>query len=105
MPSPYTPKLSYFSDTRYEKLAKGVLEDCVEDRARALDLFSYFQKLVDDNPLDDKAKSELSKALALVQSSNDKAVKILEIMSKLIIAKNSKQPVKTSKITFNDLNG
>jgi hypothetical protein len=79
----YVPKRAYFSETRVQKMAKEVIKDCQDDRDKALELFSYFMKLVETNPEDDKSKSEMSKALDLAQSSNDKVVKLLDLMLKM----------------------
>ena len=83
MPKIYTPKTSYFSETRVQKMAKDVIKDSVEDRKLALEAFEYFKDMVADNPLDDKAKQEMSKALDLAQGANDKVVKILDLMLKM----------------------
>ena len=82
MPSTYTPKTEYFSPTRMQAQAKKLIADCKEDRSRALEAFSYFKDMVDRDPEDDKAKSEMMTALNLSQRSNDKVLKILELMVK-----------------------
>ena len=102
MPKIYTPKTNYFSEARVQKMAKDVVRDCISDRKSALEAFEYFKEMVDDNPLDDKAKTEMSKALDLAQGANDKVVKILDLMLKMTQAE-----MKTSKTTdpmsFEDL--
>jgi hypothetical protein len=102
MPTIYTPKTSYFSEPRVQKLAKDVVRDCAKDRQMALEAFEYFKKMVADNPLDDKAKTEMSKALDLAQGANDKVVKILDLMLKMTQAemKTSKKP---ENMSFEDL--
>ena len=72
MPKIYTPKTSYFSELRVQKMAKDVVRDSVQDRRLALEAFEYFKNMVVDNPLDDKAKAEMSKALDLAQGANDR---------------------------------
>ena len=79
----YIPKRSYFSETRVQKMAKEVITDCRHDREKALEMFQYFLQMVENNPEDDKAKTEMSKALDLAQSSNDKVVKLLDLMLKM----------------------
>tara|TARA_R100001082_G_scaffold75339_1_gene43604 strand:- start:3007 stop:3321 length:315 start_codon:yes stop_codon:yes gene_type:complete len=102
MPKIYTPKTSYFSEQRVQKMAKDVVRDSVEDRKLALEAFNYFKEMVADNPLDDKAKQEMSKALDLAQGANDKVVKILDLMLKMTQAE-----MKTKKaidpMSFEDL--
>jgi len=83
MPKIYTPKQSYFSESRVQKMAKDVVRDSTKDRKLALEAFEYFKNMVADNPLDDKAKAEMSKALDLAQGANDKVVKILDLMLKM----------------------
>jgi hypothetical protein len=102
MPSPYTPKKSYFSEARVQKMAKDVIRDCKHDRDLALQAFAYFKTIVDANPMDDKSKSELSKALDLAQSANDKVVRILDLMLKMtaVEIKNSKD---VKPMSFEDL--
>lgn len=102
MPKLYTPKTSYFSEARVQKMAKDIVRDSVQDRKLALEAFEYFKDMVVDNPLDDKAKAEMSKALDLAQGANDKVVKILDLMLKM-----TQTEMRTSKTTdpmsFEDL--
>lgn len=102
MPSPYTPKTSYFSELRVQKMAKEVIKDSSEDRRLALEAFEYFKEMVANNPLDDKAKAEMSKALDLAQGANDKVVKILDLMLKMTQAEMKSNP-KTTTTLFEDL--
>ncbi len=83
MPKIYTPKQSYFSESRVQKMAKDVVRDSTKDRKLALEAVEYFKNMVADNPLDDKAKAEMSKALDLAQGANDKVVRILDLMLKM----------------------
>ena len=102
MPKVYTPKQSYFSEQRVQKMAKDVVRDSSQDRKLALEAFEYFKNMVAANPLDDKAKAEMSKALDLAQGANDKVVKILDLMLKMTQAemKNTK---KSDPMSFEDL--
>ena len=102
MPKIYTPKTSYFSEARVQKMAKDVVRDCISDRKSALEAFEYFKDMVDDNPLDDKAKQEMSKALDLAQGANDKVVKILDLMLKMTQAE-MKTTKPTDPMSFEDL--
>jgi len=105
MPRQYVPKTSYFSEPRVQKMAKDVIRDSVQDRKLALEAFEYFKDMVGDNPLDDKAKAEMSKALDLAQGANDKVVKILDLMLKMTQAemKTTKSSAPTH-LSFDDLN-
>jgi|TARA_B100000085_G_C18183495_1_gene366526 hypothetical protein len=102
MPKLYTPKQSYFSEPRVQKMAKDVVRDCTKDRAMALEAFEYFKQMVEDNPLDDEAKKEMSKALSLAQGANDKVVKILDLMLKMTQAE-MKVTKPTDPLSFEDL--
>lgn len=101
----YIPKRSYFSSTRVQKLAKEVILDCRKDRARALEAFDYFKTMVESNPEDYKAKTEMNKALQLSQDSNDKVVRILDMMLKMTQVEMKTSPAKPQddKITFESL--
>ena len=102
MPKIYTPKQSYFSALRVQKMAKDVVRDSTQDRKMALESFEYFKNMVIDNPLDDKAKAEMSKALDLAQGANDKVVKILDLMLKMTQAE-MKTTKTTDPMSFEDL--
>lgn len=102
MPKVYTPKQSYFSEQRVQKMAKDVVRDSAQDRKLALEAFEYFKNMVADNPLDDKAKAEMSKALDLAQGANDKVVKILDLMLKMTQAE-MKTSTKSDPMSFEDL--
>ena len=102
MPKVYTPKQSYFSEQRVQKMAKDVVRDSAQDRKLALEAFEYFKNMVADNPLDDKAKAEMSKALDLAQGENDKVVKILDLMLKMTQAE-MKNSTKSDPMSFEDL--
>jgi len=102
MPKLYTPKTSYFSEPRVQKLAKDVVRDCAQDRKMALEAFEYFKQMVANNPLDDKAKAEMSKALDLAQGANDKVVKVLDLMLKMTQAE-MRTTKKTENLSFEDL--
>jgi len=102
MPKIYTPKQSYFSELRVQKMAKDVVRDSTQDRKLALEAFEYFKNMVADNPLDDKAKAEMSKALDLAQGANDKVVKILDLMLKMTQAE-MKTTKTTDPMSFEDL--
>tara|TARA_R100001082_G_scaffold69159_1_gene39208 strand:- start:783 stop:1097 length:315 start_codon:yes stop_codon:yes gene_type:complete len=102
MPKIYTPKTSYFSEARVQKMAKDVIRDSTQDRNLALEAFEYFKDMVGDNPLDDKAKAEMTKALDLAQGANDKVVKILDLMLKMTQAEMRTQK-QADPMSFEDL--
>ena len=102
MPKLYIPKTSYFSEARVQKMAKDIVRDSVQDRKLALEAFEYFKDMVADNPLDDKAKAEMSKALDLAQGANDKVVKILDLMLKMTQTE-MRTPKTTNPMSFEDL--
>lgn len=106
MPREYIPKKSFFEPTRIHKIAKDIVKDCREDRERALETFDYFKALVTSNPEDDKSKSELVHALGLSMDSNDKIVKVLDMMIKMTQNEQKISSAKVEKkesLTFEDL--
>jgi len=83
MPRTYIPKTSYFAPTRIEREAKSLLSEYVADKAKALEAFDYFRKMVESNPDDDRAKGEMLNALSLSIQTNDKQLKVLEAMIRM----------------------
>ena len=64
--------------------------------------------MVDSNPEDDKAKSEMVKTLELSMSANDKKVKLLDLMVKLAMHREKLRPKESvardvANFTFEDL--
>tara|TARA_R110000851_G_scaffold2544_8_gene10313 strand:+ start:1276 stop:1611 length:336 start_codon:yes stop_codon:yes gene_type:complete len=94
MTTTYHPRKSYFSPNRIQLTGKEVLRDCAEDRVRALEVFEYFKSKVDSDPMDDKSKSEMIKALQLSMDANDKKVKLLDMMTKLSIQQDKDKAAK-----------
>jgi len=106
MPREYIPKKSFFESTRIHKIAKDVIKDCREDRERALETFEYFKGLIASDPEDDKSKAELVHALGLSMDSNDKIVKILDMMTKMTQNEQKIQAAKPDKkepLSFEEL--
>ena len=83
MPSTYYPKKSYFSPNRIQLTGKEILKECAEDRQRALEAFEYFREMVDLDPADDKAKTEMVKCLDISLHANERKVKLLDSMIRL----------------------
>lgn len=106
MPRNYIPKKSFFEPTRIQKIAKDLIKDCSEDRQKALETFSFFKDMIESDPEDDRAKSELNKALQLSMDANDKIVQVLNMMLKMIASedKNSSAETDTSFASLKRLN-
>ena len=103
MPRTYIPKKSFFQPTRIHKIAKDLIEDCREDRARALETFKYFKELIGLDATDDKSKAEMIHALGLTQDANDKIVKILEMMIKMTQSEQKSHPSSSNEnMSFED---
>jgi hypothetical protein len=83
MTTTYHPRKAYFTPNRIQLTGKEIIKECAEDRSRALEAFEYFKNMVDSNPEDDRAKSEMIKALDLSMTANNKKVKMLDLMVKL----------------------
>ena len=91
----YIPKKKFFEPSRIHKIAKDVLDDCKDDRARALETFTFFKDLVSEDSDDDKAKAEMVHALGLSQDANDKIVKVLDMMIKMTQTEQKLEVAKT----------
>ena len=110
MTTNYYPRRHYFSSKRIQLTGKEIIKECAEDRKRALETFEYFQDMVNADPSDDKAKSELIKALELSMSANDKKVKLLDLMVKLAMHRdklkgNAPDEITPDNLSFEDFEG
>ena len=79
---------------------------CLVNNLRLLSKsFDYFRKLVESNPDDHKSKAEMNKALQLSQDSNDKVVRILDMMLKMTQTemKTSPKAETSDTLTFESL--
>tara|TARA_R110000765_G_scaffold361760_2_gene451943 strand:- start:229 stop:564 length:336 start_codon:yes stop_codon:yes gene_type:complete len=107
MASTYHPKKSYFSPNRIQLTGKEILKECAEDRERALVAFEYFKEMVDLDPADDKAKTEMVKCLDISLHANERKVKLLDSMIKLAMHQDKLNPIKSESsvenITFDDI--
>ena len=103
MATTYHPKRAYFSPNRIQLTGKEIIRDCAEDRVRALKAFEYFKDMVDSDPEDDKAKSEMIRALDLSMAANDKKVKLLDLLVKLSIHQDKTRPAERESINPEDL--
>lgn len=103
MVSKYMPKRHFFSAQRIQLTGKEIIKECAEDRTRALEAFSYFRDMVDVDPSDDKAKSEMVKCLELSMGANDKKVKLLDLMVKLAMHRDKLFPKSVKGESLEDL--
>lgn len=106
MATTYHPKKAYFSPNRIQLTGKEILKECAEDRERALQAFEYFREMVDLDPADDKAKTEMVKCLDISLHANERKVKLLDSMIKLAMHQDKLSPIKAEaieNITFDDI--
>tara|TARA_R110000744_G_scaffold47421_2_gene104421 strand:+ start:164 stop:511 length:348 start_codon:yes stop_codon:yes gene_type:complete len=106
MVTTYRPKKAYFSPNRIQLTGKEILKECAEDRERALEAFKYFKGMVDSNPEDDKAKTEMVKCLDISLHANERKVKLLDSMIKLAMHQDKITPSKAKDaedLSFEDL--
>jgi len=106
MTTTYHPKKAYFSPNRIQLTGKEILKECAEDRERALVAFEYFKEMVDLDPADDKAKTEMVKCLDISLHANERKVKLLDSMIKLAMHQDKLSPAKSEEmenITFDDI--
>ena len=74
---------SPFDVNRLQKIAKGVMQECKEDRILALSAHQYFKDMVEDNPTDSTAKALMVDCLKVAQNSRNSVIKLLASMVKL----------------------
>ena len=106
MTTTYHPKKAYFSPNRIQLTGKEILKECAEDRQRALEAFEYFKSMINSDPDDDKAKSEMVKCLDLSLHANERKVKLLDSMIRLAmhqdkIPKTSAESIEN--LSFDDI--
>jgi hypothetical protein len=83
MPSEYVLKRSVIDGNRIQKISKKVIDECKEDRKLALEGYRYFKDMVDENPNDSSAKSQMVDCLKLAQNSKSHTIRILDMLVKL----------------------
>ena len=89
---------------RIQKLAKKIIGECSEDRELALSMHRYFKDMVEDNPQDAISKNLMVDCLKLAHSSKVNAIKLMNIMSKLELARERAGTTdNTSATSFREL--
>lgn len=101
MVTTYIPKKSFFEPTRIQRIAKDILKECDEDRAKALEAFDYFKKKV--NGGGEEAISEMAKCLKLTQDASNNKIKILDLMLKMSQTELKVSPQKEKGTKFSEL--
>ena len=101
MPSTYRLTRPAMDSNRIQKVSKKVLDECKEDRELALQAYRYFKNMVDENPQDASAKSNMVDCLKLAQSSKNQVVKIVDLLIKLEAVKDGSKNSESS--LFNEL--
>jgi adenosyl cobinamide kinase/adenosyl cobinamide phosphate guanylyltransferase len=74
MARPYNPKTDLYTAPRIQKEFKSVLKDIEGDREKAWQAYEYFKALVESNPDDMKAKTEMVKCLEIYTNTKMKAL-------------------------------
>jgi len=101
----YQLKRPVMSSNRIQKLAKGLMDESKEDRVLALEAFRYFRRMVDENPQDSTAKTQMVDCLKLAQSSKTTTVKLVDLLIKLETAKQgAADKLKSESSIFNESN-
>jgi len=88
----YILKKPPIDPNRIQKIAKRIIEESGEDRELAQQAYTYFKEMVDENPQDTAAKSQMVDCLKLMQSSKTNILKILDNL----IKQQAKQAPKTA---------
>jgi len=78
----YILKQPPIDSNRIQKIAKRIIEESGEDRELAMQAYTYFKDMVEENPQDTAAKSQMVDCLKLMQSSKTNILKILDILVK-----------------------
>jgi len=106
MPSEYVLKRSVIDGNRIQKISKKVIDESKEDRELALSAYRYFKEMVDENPNDSAAKSQMVDCLKLAQSSKTHVIKIVDMLVKLETAKEARKTDHSKNYSFfNELEG
>ena len=96
MPKEYQLKRGVLDANRLQKHAKKIIDDAAEDRTLALEAYRYFKEMVDENPQDSVAKSQMVDCLKLAQTSKTNIVKVMDLIVKIDTIKEKEQGSKTS---------
>mgnify|MGYP003656286341 CR=1 FL=1 len=108
MSRPYNPKTDLYNTPRIQKEFKTVLKDIEDDRGKAWEAYEYFKAIVDDNPEDFKAKSEMVKCLEIYTNAQNTKMKALDSLVKIRVHLD-KTPAQDNKaenlemLSFDDL--
>jgi len=108
MARPYNPKTDLFNAPRIQKEFKDILKVINNDRQKAWEAYEYFKDIVDHNPEDDKAKSEMVKCLEIYVNAQNNKMKALDSLIKIRVHLD-KTPAPDSKaenlelLSFEDL--
>ena len=104
MPTNYVLKKPAMDPNRIQKISKKLLDECSEDRNLALEAYRYFKDMVDENPRDTSAKSQMVDCLKLAQSSKNNIIKLVDLLIKLETTKSQAGEGSESSI-FSQLDG
>ena len=96
MPRDYVLKRPVMDSNRVQKYAKKILDESSEDRTMALEAYRYFKEMVDENPQDSVAKSQMVDCLKLAQTSKTNILKVMDIVVKVDSMKQKEQGDKPS---------
>mgnify|MGYP003651481335 CR=1 FL=1 len=83
MATTYIPKTSLLSPLRIGRITKKLIDECNDDRERALETHRFFRQLVDENPQDGAAKALMVECLKVAQTSKNHVTKLLNLAVKL----------------------
>ena len=93
MPKTYILKKPVFDANRLQKIAKNILDEAKDDRAKALDTYDFFKTRVENDPEDGDSKRGIVECLKIAQSSKNAAIKLVDLFVKMgIRVKDSQEP-------------
>jgi hypothetical protein len=103
MPKPYTPKTSYLSSERIDKIAKDSIQSCEEDRKLALEAYRHFKALAEAEGATAVDKQLMLEALKIVQGAKKDIVKIIDIFLKAPAKVASAKSEPSDKMSFDEI--
>lgn len=80
MPRTYIPKNKPFNEARIQRICMDLLKDAKLEREYLLEAYATFKQMVEDNPQDAVAKTQMVNILKLMQSSHNKTKEAMEVV-------------------------
>ena len=96
MPKTYVLKKPVIDANRIQKIAKKVLEECSNDRGKALETYEFFKRRVEQSPDDGDSKRAMVECLKLAQNSKSATLKLIDLFIKMGLGESRDSQVNLS---------